>query len=56
MKPLLAVSFHCTGVSKSRKQDQKKLKRMLKYISSINLEHTIRADDLDRLSLELGQR
>jgi Reverse transcriptase (RNA-dependent DNA polymerase) len=44
---LLAVSFLCTRVSKSTKQDQRKLLRLLQYISgTLDLTLTIGADDL----------
>ena len=47
---LLAVSFLCTRVSKSTKQDQKKLRRVLEYINgSMDVEYTIGADDMGKM-------
>jgi hypothetical protein len=47
---LLAIAFLCTRVSKSTKQDQEKLKRVLEYIKgSIDDEYVLGADDLGRM-------
>ena len=47
---LLAVSFLCTRVSKSTKQDQQKLRRVLEYINgSMDVEYTIGADDMGKM-------
>ncbi|GAX15524.1 hypothetical protein FisN_6Hu141 [Fistulifera solaris] len=49
MDILLPVSFLCTRVTKSTKQDQAKLKRVLEYIKgSIDLTYTLGADSLNR--------
>ena len=47
---LLSVGFLCTRVSKSTKQDQTKLKRVLEYIKgTIDKVLTLGADSLDKL-------
>jgi Reverse transcriptase (RNA-dependent DNA polymerase)/Zinc knuckle len=47
---LLAVSFLCTRVSKSTRQDQQKLLRLLQYISgTLDITLTIGADDLSSI-------
>jgi len=50
MDMLLAVAFLCTRVSKSTREDQGKLRRLLEYIKgTLDLEYTLGADDLARL-------
>jgi hypothetical protein len=50
MDLLLAIGFLCTRVSKSTKQDQMKLKRVLEYINgTMDLEYTLGADDLAKM-------
>jgi hypothetical protein len=50
MDLLLAIVFLCTRVSKSTKQDQMKLKRVLEYINAtMDLEYTLGADDLEKI-------
>jgi hypothetical protein len=50
MDLLLAIGFLCTRVSKSTKQDQMKLKRVLEYINAtMDLEYTLGADDLAKM-------
>ncbi|KAI2505105.1 Reverse transcriptase (RNA-dependent DNA polymerase) [Fragilaria crotonensis] len=47
---LLAIAFLCTRVSKSTKQDQSKLKRVLQYIKgTMDLAYTVGADDMARI-------
>jgi Reverse transcriptase (RNA-dependent DNA polymerase) len=47
---LLAVSFLCTRVSKSTKQDQEKLMRVLEYLNgTLDLTLTLGADDLGKI-------
>ncbi len=47
---LLAVSFLCTRVSKSTKQDQVKLKRVLEYLrGTLPYKYILGADDLKKL-------
>ena len=47
---LLPVAFLCTRVTKSTKQDQQKLKRVLEYVKgSIDLEYTLGAESLNRV-------
>ena len=47
---LLAIGFLCTRVSKSTKQDQAKLRRVLEYINgSMDVEYTIGADDMTKM-------
>jgi hypothetical protein len=47
---LLAIAFLCTRVSKSTKQDQSKLKRVLQYIKgTMDLEYTVGADDMGKI-------
>ena len=50
MDLLLSVGFLCTRVSKSTKQDQNKLRRVLEYIKgTIDTVLTLGADSLDKL-------
>jgi hypothetical protein len=50
MDLLLAIGLLCTRVSKSTKQDQAKLKRVLEYINeTMDLEYTLGADDLEKI-------
>jgi hypothetical protein len=50
MDLLLAIGFLCTRVSKSTRQDQMKLKRVLEYINAtMDLEYTLEADDLEKM-------
>ena len=50
MDVLLPVAFLCTRVSKTTKQDQGKLKRLLEYIKgTLELEYTLGAHDLKKL-------
>jgi hypothetical protein len=45
---LLAIAFLCTRVSKSTRQDQSKLKRVLEYINgSMDIKYTVGADDME---------
>jgi hypothetical protein len=47
---LLAIGFLCTRVSKSTKQDQTKLKRVLEYIrATMDLTYTIGADEITKV-------
>jgi Reverse transcriptase (RNA-dependent DNA polymerase) len=55
MDLLLAVGFLCTRVSKSNKQDQEKLKRVLEYINgTIDKEYTLGADHLANHTANVG--
>jgi hypothetical protein len=50
MDLLLAVGFLSTRVSKSTKQDQFKLKRLLQYIhGTLELQYTLGADDMGKI-------
>ena len=50
MDILLAIGFLCTRVSKSTRQDQSKLRRVLEYIKgTIDLEYTLGADTMGKL-------
>jgi hypothetical protein len=47
---LLAISFLCTRVSKSTKQDQQKLQGLLEYLNgTLDLKRTLGADDLSSI-------
>jgi hypothetical protein len=47
---LLPVAFYCTRVTKSTKQDQMKLKRVLEYVKSgIDLVYTMGAESLYKI-------
>jgi hypothetical protein len=47
---LLPIAFLCTRVSKSTKQDQTKLKRVLEYLKgSLNDEYILGADDMGKM-------
>ncbi|GAX20129.1 hypothetical protein FisN_17Lu131 [Fistulifera solaris] len=50
MDILLPVSFLCTRVTKSTKQDQNKLKRVLEYVKgTLELTYTMGADSLNKM-------